>query len=150
MTLRLLLSACLLAACAGACAHGPAPAERWCSVGVPMNVASFGYSQTDIYDYHSCLETGVNCTSAMPPEAGCTLATCGEFDDDYGKANRLAYNYCATFETSTSPGGIGSTRAHVQSPQTYLDPSHHSAYQALSGLYGVCQRCVAASNTVGR
>jgi hypothetical protein len=144
MKLRMLFPACLLVASASAFGHGPSPHDRFCSGGQPVVVAQFNYTPSQLQEYAACLADPLNsCTAEMPPNAGCPLETCGEFDDDYGVANRLAYNYCATFAMSSSGNGIGSTRADVEGPPQYFSAAHHLDYSFSGSLYGSCLRCAA-------
>lgn len=145
MKLLTLFPACLLVASLSAFGHGPSPHERFCSGGQPVVVAQFNYTPLQLQQYADCLADPQNaCTQEMPIDAGCSLATCGEFDDDYGVATRLAYNYCAAFDTSSSGSGIGSTRADVDGPSQYYSAAHHLDYSFSGSLYGSCLRCAAA------
>lgn len=146
MKFRMLISACLFVASASALAHGPSPHERFCSGGQRVVVAQFNYTPLQLQQYGACLADPLNaCTSWMPPESNCSLMTCGEFDDDYGVANRLAFNYCATFDTSSTGTGSGSTLAEVTGPSTYSSMNHHLDYSFSGSLYGSCLRCVMSS-----
>lgn len=147
MKLHLLFPACLLVASAPALGHGVSPHDRFCSGGHSVVVATFNFSPLQLQQYAACLADPLNaCTAEMPPEAGCALETCGEFDDDYGVANRLAYNYCATFDLSASGSGPGSTRAAVDGPPQFLSATHHQTYSFSGSLYGACQRCAPRTN----
>lgn len=139
MKLHLLLPACLLVASASAFGHGDSPNDRLCSGGQSVVVAQFNFTPSQLQQYAACLADPLNaCTAEMPPDAGCTLETCGEFDDDYGVASRLAFNYCATFDVSSSSG----IRATVDGPQQYYSATHHQSYSFSGSLYGSCRRCV--------
>jgi hypothetical protein len=151
MKLRTLFSTCLFVASAPVLAHGPSPQDRFCPGGQPVVVAQFNYTPLQLQQYGDCLADPLNaCTQDMPPDNNCALMTCGEFDDDYGVANRLAFNYCATFDTSSTGTGTGSTRAQVTGPSTYSSPSHHLDYSFSGSLYGSCLRCTLTANNTGK
>lgn len=142
MKLCLLFPVCLLVATAPALGHGVSPLDRFCPGGQAVVVAQFNFAPSQLQQYAACLADPLNaCTAEMPPDAGCALETCGEFDDDYGVASRLAFNYCATFDVSPSGSGTGSTLATVNGPPQYNSATHHQAYSFSGSLYGTCHRC---------
>lgn len=142
MKLCLLFPVCLLAATAPALGHGVSPLDRFCPGGQAVVVAQFNFAPSQLQQYAACLADPLNaCTAEMPPDAGCALETCGEFDDDYDVASRLAFNYCATFDVSPSGSGTGSTLATVNGPPQYNSATHHQAYSFSGSLYGTCHRC---------
>ena len=144
MKFRILVAACLLAAAASASAHNGALADRSCSGGQFVTVATFSFTQSQLIDYEACLNAPntTACTEEMPlAAAGCTTETCGEFDDDYGVAYRLAYNFCETYDTSSSGSGLGSAVASVEGPVQFGWSTHHQDYHFSGGLNGICRRC---------
>jgi len=145
------LSALLLALTASvAQAHEPLPSPVWCSNGRAVAVAQFQYSPAQIQAYADCLRLGI-CAEATPvsPTArggsgDCSVQHCGQFDDDYGVARRMAFNRCSAYSqptpTRTNPD-LGSAIELISSPATFNASSHHTDYSAVQGLMGQCVRC---------
>ena len=70
--------------------------------------------------------------------------SCGEFDDDYGVARRMAIHYCAIYAVPWQRGHVadwGSVVPDVRQPADFNNGTHHQNYSATVGLSGMCARC---------
>lgn len=145
------LSALLLVLVAGATrGHEPLPSPVWCSHGRAVAVAQFQFTPVQIQSYADCLRLGI-CAQTNPISASarggsgdCSVQHCGQFDDDYGVARRMAFNRCSTYSQPTptpSNPDLGSAIELIASPVSFNASSHHTDYSALEGLSGQCVRC---------
>ncbi|MBN8741050.1 MAG: hypothetical protein BGP24_20200 [Lysobacterales bacterium 69-70] len=150
-------------------AHDPLPSADWCQQGRPVQVAEFRFQKPALFSYRACLAklTGRNddapgCTvrddaeailrgsavrSQTIPTHQCPAQTCGEFDDDYNVARRMAFNLCNTFATglpSLTSTDNGSVVAILTGPSTLIAPGHHADYTLSQGMTGICARCLSA------
>lgn len=150
-------------------AHDPLPSADWCQQGRPVPVAEFRYQKPALFSYRACLAkltdrdgdtagctvrddtdtplSGSAVRSQTIPTHLCPAQTCGEFDDDYNVARRMAFNLCNTFATgvpSLASSDNGSVVAILTGPSTLITPAHHADYTLSQGLSGICARCVLA------
>lgn len=151
--------AILLLAALPAYAHDPLPSADWCADGRVRPKEEFHLGSPDLERYRVCLKEiagrksarsdGGDAPPACPTSIGpvptrpCPNQTCGEFDDDYHVAQRMALNHCrrlyaaSTFIQSTA----GSVVAIIEGPASILDGSHHSDYSLTEGVSGFCAVC---------
>ncbi|MDC8010940.1 hypothetical protein [Tahibacter soli] len=141
-------------------AHDPLPSANWCQNGLATNVASFAFAEADINAWVACVEAG-NCPDPRPhaqttPTPTCnSLKSCGNFDDDYGKAALMVVAHCDQYAepvpgttsvagrpATSSPGQeFGSVAPIVYGPQFFLSTLHHARYKKSAGVQGVCAKC---------
>ncbi|UXI68107.1 hypothetical protein [Tahibacter amnicola] len=142
----------LLCVSASASAHDALPTSNWCVPGRVVSMGPFAFSADAIRAYASCLRSGLcidraASTTVSPRgggDGGCTTQSCGEFDDDYGAARRMATHYCAIYALPWQRGHVpdwGTVVPDVRSPPYFTDGTHHQAYSAAAGLGGICARC---------
>ncbi|WP_257386722.1 hypothetical protein [Tahibacter caeni] len=145
--MRTLIGACLAALATAAAAHDPLPDAQWCSTGHVVEAGAFAFDAAAIGAYVDCLDHG-GCID--PVLAGvCSLRSCGNFDDDYGKTTRLVHSYCHEAEQPhdlTAGSDYGTVRPIVYGPLQFLRRSHHDDYRTAQGVHGVCARCDLAQN----
>jgi hypothetical protein len=153
--------ATLLLACAAtaASAHAPLPSANWCSDGLTTIAATFDFSEAEIDAYYACVQAG-DCPDPTADDSGICgghLKSCGNFDDDYGKAALLVNAYCSDYadgpvaprgaktnaQTTNAPTttDTGTVAAVVDGPQYFLSPYHHAKYRKSTGVHGVCAKC---------
>lgn len=152
-------------------AHDPLPSADWCQQGRPVQVAEFRFQKPALFSYRACLAKltdrdgdtpacVVRDETAAPgilrndavrsqtiPTHQCPAQTCGEFDDDYKVARRMAFNLCNTYTTSSTAAAStdnGSVVAILTGPSTLIATDHHADYTLSQGMSGICARCVAA------
>lgn len=154
-------------------AHDPLPSADWCQQGRPEPVAEFRFQKPPLVSYRACLakltdrDDGPACAvrddvaspgilrnaavrSQTIPTHQCPAQTCGEFDDDYHVARRMAFNYCNTFATgpnNLTSTGDGNVVAILTGPSTLIETGHHADYTLSQGMTGICARCIAADTT---
>ncbi len=131
-------------------AHDPLPSPVWCSNGRPYAVTQFQFSPAQIQSYADCLRLGI-CAETAPISAtarggsgDCSTQHCGQFDDDYGVARRMAFARCSAYSQPTptrSNPDLGSAIELIASPASFNTSSHHTDYSAGQGLLGQCVRC---------
>jgi hypothetical protein len=127
-------------------AHDPLPNVQWCSTGRVYAVAQFQFTPAQIQTYADCLRSGMclDTSATARGGGGCSTQHCGEFDDDYGVARRMAYNRCSGYSqpapTRSNPDR-GSAIELIASPASFNSDSHHADYAAGQGLEGQCVRC---------
>ena len=149
-TLATLLLCC---AATAASAHPPLPDANWCSDGLPTITATFNFSEADIDAYVACVQTG-DCPDPTTGDSGICgghLKSCGNFDDDYGKAALKANAYCSDYAdaavaprgatTNTTTTDAGTVATVVDGPHYFLSPDHHAKYRKSTGVHGVCAKC---------
>jgi hypothetical protein len=128
-------------------AHEPLPSTEWCSSGRAYAVAQFQFTPAQIQSYADCLRSGMcvePSATARGSAGGCSTQHCGEFDDDYGVARRMAYNRCSGYSQPTptrSNPDRGSAIELIFSPGSFNSASHHQDYAAGQRLDGQCVRC---------
>ena len=142
----------LLALFAGvAQAHPTLPDVTWCSSGRAMPVGSFQFTPQQVQDYANCLYSGICNGATLPPTSNargsggdCTVEHCGQFDDDYNAARRLAGSQCSAYAQPWTRGhnpDWGTVVEVISQPVSYNGEDHHAAYRAMQGLVGQCARC---------
>lgn len=141
----------LTLAAAAAQAHAPLPDQNWCSAGQAVPVARFAFSAAQVQAYADCLRTGACAEAGSNANAvarggssGCDVQHCGQFDDDYGAARRLANSRCSAYARPWQAGHVadwGTVVEVVSTPASYNGASHHTDYRAAEGLVGQCARC---------
>ena len=147
MNTRIVTTLILLLAAANAAAHGPIPLKKFaCPSDRILVRQDFQFTTDELLDYAACLiptgaATFVECTSAVPTSAICSTDTCGDFDDDFGVAKRMALNYCAASSADPSSLVTDSINLVVTSPATFYEPDHHTSYSFGTGLGGFCRYC---------
>ncbi|WP_257389590.1 hypothetical protein [Tahibacter caeni] len=152
-------TAILLLAALPAFAHDPLPDVDWCAGGRVAPKEEFRLGSPDLDRYRICLKqlggrksAGTDEPPACPTSIGpvptkpCPNQTCGEFDDDYHVAQRMALNHCRRlYSASTSlQSTAGSVVAIIEGPASILDTSHHSDYSLSEGVSGFCAVCEAS------
>lgn len=142
--------------CADAVAHERLTVPDWCEGGQIRILGSFEFSAQDLAAYAACVRTGscVDVTVTATPNAlgrggadsgSCSIRSCGEFDDDYGVAARLADRHCAAFAFRPNPRrhrDEGSVIPMISSPAQFNLAEHHGDYAFEQGLSGMCAVCV--------
>jgi hypothetical protein len=149
--MRKIVFGLLLMGAGAAQAHPPLPDVAWCSGGRPMPVGSFQFSPQQVQDYANCLYGGI-CNGAPAPTTtyargsggNCTVEHCGQFDDDYNAARRMAGSQCSAYAQPWARGhnpDWGTVVELIDQPGSYNAEDHHTAYRAMQGLAGQCARC---------
>ncbi len=151
------LGALLLSATAGA--HERLASPTWCAGGTVRTTGSFAFSAQDLSDYSACLHSGacVDNSAATPigstaaKGGSCSTMNCGQFDDDYGVAARMADYHCAAFAFRPASPAIrdeGSVLPMITAPASYNGSTHHADFRLRQGLSGTCAVCVLPRTTV--
>jgi hypothetical protein len=140
-------------------AHEPLPSAQWCANGRVEWVGDFAFGGAAIQGYATCLRSGVcpdpvawpvglRSGGGSPPPVGggtCNPQNCGQFDDDYGVAARMAHSACSVYNLPPLSGpniDFGTTTPVIHFPVTFNSADHHALYVANQGLSGACARCV--------
>lgn len=131
------LLALTLAAAGPAAAHQDPFSDQWCVGGEVVELETF--------------EIPGPILNAFRQSPACAFGTvdrdCGVFDDDYYAARSFSTAHCVRAASSLiQAGSVISIIPVVTGPATFLGSDHHAAYQASSGLSGVCLVCRSRSN----
>ncbi|MCR6700245.1 MAG: hypothetical protein NVV68_03330 [Dokdonella sp.] len=131
------LLALMLAATGPAAAHQDPFSTGWCPGGEVVEVETF--------------EIPGPLLNAFRQSPACAFGTvdrdCGVFDDDYYAARSFSTAHCVRAASNLiQAGNVISIIPVVTGPATFLGSDHHTAYQATSGLSGVCLVCRSRSN----
>ena len=151
--MKYLATLLLASAATAASAHAPLPDANWCSDGLPSVAATFQFGEADIDAYVACVQAG-DCPDPTAGDSGICGGpekSCGNFDDDYGKAALMVNAYCSGYAdgavaprgatTNATTTGAGTVAAIVDGPHYFLAPNHHTKYRKSTGVNGVCAKC---------
>lgn len=143
MTARLLTTLVLLLASGAAAAHGSILDRQICKRGETVFSENFAFTPEELNGYAACLNdpTGADCTTPVPVSVICSIETCGEFDDDFGVAKRMAINYCVAVADQPVALGESGVTVTVTSSANFNGPDHHDKYRFREGLGGICWYC---------
>lgn len=151
------LGALLLSAACGA--HERLSSVTWCAGGTVRTTGTFSFSAQDLADYSACLHSGacIDNSAATPigstaaKGGSCSTMNCGQFDDDYGVAARMADYHCAAFAYRPASPAIrdeGSVLPMITAPASYNGSTHHSDFRLRQGLSGTCAVCIVPRSPV--
>lgn len=114
----------------------------------------FYFDTYALLDYATCFfpdpNSPTNCTGSVPTSTLCSVTDCGDFDDDFGIAKRMALNYCVAASPNPNALNADGVKLILTSSSNFSGPNHHTAYQFEEGLGGYCLYCTpAGSRTPG-
>ncbi|MCC5866688.1 MAG: hypothetical protein JJU31_16320 [Wenzhouxiangella sp.] len=153
-TARILASLAVLLLATDAVAHNPLEHPDWCSDGARLVVVDeFAWTGEElrirgreadeaVLDQR---EKGDSCPAGGDSSLPAGSRICGQFDDDWLQAFRLASSHCKQFAVSYPNAGnqdYGTVVMIATAPEEFLDDDHHhELYDLALGLSGACVRC---------
>lgn len=153
-TARILAGLTVSLLATAAVAHNPLEHPDWCGDGARLVVVDeFAWTGDELRDRGRVAdeavldqrEKGDSCPAGDDSSLPAGSRICGQFDDDWLQAFRLASSHCQQFAVSY-PHSVnrdyGTVVMIATAPEEFLDADHHhELYDLAFGLSGACVRC---------